>query len=106
MAKAINHGLKRGNANGKIITMKLIGQFIVRKRKILLAKRSESSIDFELPVTTLAYEAFYLYMNKEQQEYRKELFELIRHCNWSIRIGVLAVLINAFNMYLSWSKVL
>jgi hypothetical protein len=46
-------------------------------------------------------------MNKqEQQEYRKELSELRRHCNWGIRIGVLAVLINAFNMYLAWYKVL
>lgn len=44
------------------------------------------------------------YMNK--QEHEKELWKLRRHCNWGISIGVLAVLINAINMYLAWSKVL
>jgi hypothetical protein len=46
-------------------------------------------------------------MNKqEQQEYEKELRELRRHCSWGVRIGVFAVIINALNMYLAWSKVL
>lgn len=43
---------------------------------------------------------------QEKDEYDKELTALRRHCDWGVRIGVLAVLVNAFNMYLAWSKVL
>jgi len=46
-------------------------------------------------------------MNEQgKDEYDKELSALRRHCDWGVRIGVLAVIVNAVNMYFAWSKVL
>lgn len=45
MGRAISPEQRHGSASGKITTMRLIGQSIVRKRKILIAKKSESSIE-------------------------------------------------------------
>jgi len=45
-------------------------------------------------------------MKTEQEEYDKELAALRRHCDWGVRIGVLAVLVNGFNAWMALSKVL